>query len=115
MAGSNIDNSDHRLQPVTGQICVGSELDGYGKRLFDHVRVVNAAPGMAAVRHVTMLTLNTVCRIGTQPPLLIGVFEELAIQGKVVRLELMRAFTERRLLVSHAFGEAAMGQRRLGR
>jgi hypothetical protein len=55
---------------------------------------VNAPPQVTAIRHMTLLTLDSLRRVWTIFPFVIGILERLTIQRVAVRLELMASRTK---------------------
>jgi hypothetical protein len=73
---------------------------------------MNAPPQMPSVWHVTVLALHTGLAIGALLPLRVRILKELAVQGKIVGLELMTALAELGTLKSWSGGKAAMREHR---
>ena len=112
MSCSRIGNCRHRLALLLRCIRSRHGREGHFHSLFDHLDIMNAAPEMAPVWHVTGLALDAFLGIDALTPLLIRIFNELAIQGKITRVKLVIAFTELGALKRHALGKSPMWQDR---
>src|SRR5207244_3318526 len=81
----------------------------------DHVGVVDAAPEMPAIGHVTALTLESPSRRRAPAPFLVRILEGLARQSRTVGRELMAARAELRAQKGRGPRESIVGEARAGR
>src|SRR5258705_6039002 len=72
--------------------------------------MVDPAPPVAAVRHVTALAGQPTARGRARPPLLVGVLEWLAVEARAARAELMAGGAELGALVRFRIGGAIVGK-----
>src|SRR5205823_4878171 len=69
-------------------------LDGDRQAAPYHIGIVDAAPEVAAIGHVTVLALDAVAREAARLPFHVRVLEQLAVQRKSLARELMTPATE---------------------
>ncbi len=58
---------------------------------------MDAAPQVAPIGHVAGLAVPALARIAARLPFRIGVFQQFAVEGETVRLELVAAGAEARV------------------
>lgn len=77
--GAGIGYDDLCLDLIARTIRWSGGCDGNGHGLLDHGGIVNAAPEMAPLRHMAVLALRTLGSIRALAPLVVGIFEQLAV------------------------------------
>src|SRR4030095_12816626 len=95
MAAPRVLDDESRGHRLAGTDAGTRGAGGHRQPAAHHVRVVDAAPEMAAVRHVTILALHALAREATGLPLRVRVLEQLAVERESIARELMTAATER--------------------
>ena len=76
-----------------------------------HLRIVDAAPQMPPVGHVTVLAVHALAGEPAGPPFLVGVLHELAVDGQARRFELVTATAELRALEGRGARDPAVRER----
>ena len=76
------------------------------------ISIVDAAPPVAPVRHVTVLAGQPPARGRAGPPFLVRVLERLAVEARAARAELMTGGAELGALVRSGVGGAIVGKLR---